>query len=224
MNQSIESLLPNSLVCAEQPVIDYSSLADLKDYISAQELSLVGRTPVKRFNEFITGRICCKQCLAQLDVLDFPVLQDKFGLPVFPNHIVGSISHTKSDGIAILGKKSDILGVGIDIEEIGRIKENHLPIICTMEELDFLHQLNNLEQQLFSTLIFSAKEAFYKLAFSISTKEFNFKDLNISVTGTNSFAARLFKDLNKAYPAESELTGLHLISGTNLITVLQINA
>jgi 4'-phosphopantetheinyl transferase EntD len=224
MIHSIEKLLPENLVVESQEVINYSSNLNIKEIASAEEIKIIHGSTVKRFNEFIAGRTCCKRCLNRMSISDFPVLKDKFGLPVFPDHIVGSISHTKSIGIAITGKKEEYKALGIDVEEIGRIKKQHIGIFTTQEELNFLIQLSGFKQEAYSTLIFSAKEACHKLMFSISKNILDFKNINISVTGSNSFTVRMLKKSNGYFTSETMLTGIYSLSKKYIITTIFIKA
>jgi 4'-phosphopantetheinyl transferase EntD len=220
MNHSIEKFLPVNLIVESQEVIDYSSNSNIKEITSAEEIKIIHGSTVKRFNEFITGRTCCKRCLNRMNISDFPVLKDKYGLPVFPDHIVGSISHTKSIGIAITGKKEEYKALGIDVEEIGRIKKQHIGIFTTQEELNFLIQFSGFKQEAYSTLIFSAKEAYHKMMFSITKNILNFKNINISVTGSNTFIVRLLKKPYGYYTSDKLLTGIYFFSDRKIITTM----
>lgn len=132
----------------------------------------------RRIDDFAKGRYCAHQCLQTLDHSQ-PINQSKDGSPVWPDGFTGSISHSQPFAGAILSRKENYLSVGLDIEKIGRITQDLWPILYSKSELTYLTaQPIKLQSQL-STIIYSLKEAFYKMQFPLFKIGMEHKDLQI---------------------------------------------
>jgi 4'-phosphopantetheinyl transferase EntD len=66
--------------------------------------------------------------------------------------------------------------LGLDSEIVGRVKVPLWASICTPSEIAWLHSLPPSEQAVAATLIFSAKEAFYKCQYPLTRERLNFLD------------------------------------------------
>ena len=75
----------------------------------------------KRLADFSTGRYCAIKALEQLGINNSIIPIGKDREPIWPEGIVGSISHCDSLTGAIVAKSSDHISLGLDIEEIGRV-------------------------------------------------------------------------------------------------------
>ncbi len=220
MGTKLSLLLPKDLICEEVIVIDYSAYFIPEDIIFRAEYEIIKSSSKKRINEFIAGRLCCRKALEKLNYFNFPVLQDKSGLPVFPESVVGSISHTSSECIVILGETKNYVGIGTDVEKLNRLKPSYLNIFCTGEELSALKLFSNKQQLRFATLIFSAKESFYKLMSSLDKTKLNFKDMACSITGNHEFSIRLLKELNNQYRYGFVYKGLYHLNDNSVYTAI----
>jgi enterobactin synthetase component D len=222
MRAGLSLVLPNDLICEEFSVTDYSAYFIPEDIIFRVEYEIIKSSPKKRVNEFITGRLCCRKALEKLNYFNFPVLQDHWGLPVFPETVVGSISHSHTQCMVILGETKNYTGIGIDVEELNRLKPSYLTIFCTGEELDMLKLFSDRQQLHFATLIFSAKESFYKLMFSMNKAKLNFKDMTCTITGNHKFSIRLLKELNNQYRLGSVFNGVYHLNNDSVYTAIYL--
>ena len=119
----------------------------------------------KRQYEFLMSRYCAKLCLEQLGLRPAPLISaDADRSPIWPEGFVGSITHTEGWAGAIVGKQSAVRSVGIDFEhEIDRDHSSLVQHICLEEaELDAMSTHLNCSRERALTIIFSAKESFYK--------------------------------------------------------------
>lgn len=136
----------------------------------------------KRRAEFFAGRYCAKKSLGFLDGTAADVHIGKHRNPLWPSHIVGSISHSNSHAVAVTVLKSTIRGIGIDIQdEIGidtQLKiERH---IIFGNEYNTIFQSNqDLTAQRLLTIAFSVKESFFKAAFAEVGRFFDFSCVSI---------------------------------------------
>ena len=89
----------------------------------------------KREIELATGRSAAKQALAGVGVEGFIVLKGDKGEPLWPDGIVGSISHTQGVCIASVSNADELLGLGVDVEAQRVLRPDIQRVICREEEL-----------------------------------------------------------------------------------------
>jgi 4'-phosphopantetheinyl transferase EntD len=152
------------------------------------EMALVEGSASKRKTDFSTGRFCARKALEQLGIDQTEILTDPGKQPIWPEGIVGSISHSSMLTGAIVGKSRNIVSVGLDIENIGGVELNMWDILFLESERQFLNSLNEEERNIYPTLLFSLKESFYKFQYPLTRQflefnevEFNMKDEQISM-------------------------------------------
>jgi len=131
----------------------------------------------KRVGEFAAGRLCARQALAQLGIVDFPLLVGSDRRPQWPEEVVGSITHTQGFGGAVVAPREHYRGIGVDAEVVGRVKPALWEKICTPQEIAWLEQLAGREQERLGALVFSAKEAFYKCQYGLTESWVGFQDV-----------------------------------------------
>ena len=133
----------------------------------------------KRLADFSTGRYCAIKALEQLGIQDavIPIGEDRE--PIWPQGIVGSISHCDTLVGAIVAKKSEHVSLGLDIEEIGRVTPDLYDLVFTENEKQYLSSLRGSELHEKSTVIFSIKEAFYKFQHPITKTFLDFLDVEV---------------------------------------------
>jgi 4'-phosphopantetheinyl transferase EntD len=135
----------------------------------------------KRLSDFSTGRYCAEKALELLRIYDviIPIGEDRE--PIWPDGIVGSISHCDSLVGAIVAKKSEHISLGLDIEEIGRVTSDLWDLVFTENEKVYLNVLTGRKLVEQSTAIFSIKEAFYKFQHPLTKTFLDFLDVEVSL-------------------------------------------
>lgn len=142
----------------------------------------------KRQNEFAAGRLCAINALRILTgEFRQDVAQDSLYRPVWPQNIVGSISHSDNYAVALVSYKTNVLSVGIDIEEIDSVSgkiESILSLVITDTENKLLNNFdiynaNNFKKDHLLYLMFSAKESLFKYINPLHNKTFEFKDVEV---------------------------------------------
>ena len=135
----------------------------------------------KRLSDFSTGRYCASKALEKLGIQDaiIPIGEDR--APIWPEGIVGSISHCDSLTGAIVAKSSDHISLGLDIEEIGRVTPDLWDLVFTENEKNYLFGLSDENKHVQSTAIFSIKEAFYKFQYPITKTFLDFLDVQVAL-------------------------------------------
>jgi 4'-phosphopantetheinyl transferase EntD len=146
------------------------------DLLLAGEATYVGRAVPKRVQEFAAGRLCARRALAEFGIVDFPIRVAEDRQPIWPGAFVGSITHTEGYGAAVVAERRRMHALGLDSEIVGRVKAPLWATICTQSEIAWLRSLPPSEQAVAATLIFSAKEAFYKCQYPLTRERLNFLD------------------------------------------------
>ena len=135
----------------------------------------------KRAEEFAAGRLCARLLLSEFGIHDFPIEVGAHRQPVWPETLVGSITHTTDFCAAVAAPKKYLRSVGIDTEITGSVKMELWRGICTPAETAWLHTLPESDQLAAATLIFSAKEAFYKCQFALTQEFLGFHDATVEL-------------------------------------------
>jgi 4'-phosphopantetheinyl transferase EntD len=135
----------------------------------------------KRVEEFAAGRLCARLLLREFGIHDFPIEVGAHRQPLWPEALVGSITHTTGFCAAVAAPKNCLRSVGIDTEIAGSVKTELWRGICTPAETAWLHALPNSEQLAAATLMFSAKEAFYKSQFPLTQERLGFHDVSVEL-------------------------------------------
>ena len=136
----------------------------------------------KRQAEFMAGRLCAQLGLSSYGYFRHSVATGTYREPIWPDAFAGSITHNSQYAAAILCPKIYCTGIGIDIETVISRKMCSAMInsVVSSEELDYLYSVDaHLTLDCLLTLVFSAKESFFKAAFCKVRRYFNFDAIRI---------------------------------------------
>jgi len=153
-----------------------------------------------RQQSFVLGRKAAYLALNKLGVIA-PVLRGALDEPIWPEGVVGSISHSEQFAICVATTCRTFLGIGVDIELGGKGANPKITKrICTNFEFSQLPQ--NAQERLDKGLrIFSAKEAYYKAVFPNLRKFLGFRDVELEWEA-DSFRARIINpNISEKVPA-----------------------
>ena len=143
--------------------------------LASEERAQVAGAVASRRAEYSTGRALAKQALAQLGI-DATSILTEGRRPIWPAGVVGSITHSRRYALAVVCRRSQLAGVGIDLERTNRVTEQIAP--KTMTE----HELANAGASwppFPRTANFSAKEAVFKAVNPIIGLMIGFKEVEI---------------------------------------------
>ncbi len=198
----IEEILPASVASAEA-----RSDADEATLFPAERL-LVQRAVTKRRREFATGRACAREALATLGLEPCPIPRGERGQPLWPDGVVGSITHCDGYRAAALAPASAALSLGIDAEPHEPLPDGVLETICAQEERAGIARLQRAAPQVhWDRLLFCAKEAVYKTWFPLTHTWLGFEDASVEL---NAAAATFRATLLVEPPAHAQqLRALH---------------
>jgi 4'-phosphopantetheinyl transferase EntD len=180
----IESLCPAGVAAAELRVPGNPAL------LHPEEAESIARAIEKRVHEFAAGRHCAHLALERLGVPPAPLCAAPDRRPLWPAGVVGSITHTQGFCAAAAARTERLTALGIDTELADAVSAELRPSICTPDELAWLDTLPLAQQGSAATLVFCAKEAFYKCQYPVTFEWVNFKDVEVSPRAWGMSAGR----------------------------------
>jgi 4'-phosphopantetheinyl transferase EntD len=122
----------------------------------------------KRLAEFAAGRLCARRALQEIGFGDFALLRNTDRSPRWPEHAVGSITHTVGFCGAVAALRHRFAGLGIDAEIVARVTADLWTHVFTPGEAAHFPRVTASERERIAAVAFSAKEAFYKCQFRVT--------------------------------------------------------
>jgi 4'-phosphopantetheinyl transferase EntD len=150
------------------------------DHLMPEELDCVRNAVETRRAQFGTGRLCARRALSLLGIdSTAPLTVAPGGLPRWPEGVVGSITHTSSYCAVVVKRRPPWLSVGLDAEDLRSLDCGVLDLIATESEQRWLDSLPTRSRDGSAVLLFSAKEAFFKLQYPLTKRFLEFRDVEI---------------------------------------------
>lgn len=155
----------------------------------------IARAVPKRQGEFFFGRWCGRAALARhgrAGTIGVGPARE----PLWPHGVTGSITHSRGIAAAVAVPLSTCRGVGIDIETVaqGRSLQALRQVVLSVRERAWLAALDcPLTPETLLTLVFSAKESFYKGVFETVRRFLDFD--TIEIVGIDTAGRRLWFDV-----------------------------
>lgn len=146
-----------------------------------EEFAAVRRAVPRRQREFAAGRQAARQAMADIGWPPVAIPSALDRSPVWPEGLVGSISHTGRACVAVVGLREQVHAIGIDIENDLPMDPRLWPMICTPEERAFVSTQPTPLQGRLVTWLFSAKEAFYKWQYPQTRRMLDFQDVRVEL-------------------------------------------
>lgn len=161
----------------------FGRIAELQEPLVPPEPSAIEKAVPKRRQEFKAGRTLARSGLAQLGHqqprIAIPALPDRS--PAWPAGFTGSITHTDVNCACAIARTEAIAAVGIDMEVIGAVGPELWEKIFSSTEQADLQGRPIEEQLLYATLFFCAKEAFFKLQYTLTSAWLDFSDVTVTI-------------------------------------------
>lgn len=129
--------------------------------------------------EFALGRSAAHDALVDSGLAPAPVAVGPAGEPVWPDGVVGSIAHCAGLAIAVVGRREDFAGIGIDVEsESRRIDARTAQRICIANEMRWIEATQDPERH--TMTVFCSKEAIYKALGLTDRASLGFHEVELS--------------------------------------------
>lgn len=167
----------------------------LSDLFPDERIGLERAVP-KRVREFTAGRHCARLCLRELGFAPGAILSGPDRLPVWPEGVTGSITHTDDHCAVVVGRISSRVGaIGIDLEPEGDLPADILEMVARPEECIWLQEQPAGRRGLLAKVIFSAKECAYKAQYPLSHTMLEFHDFRLRLNSNeDGFEAEFMCD------------------------------
>jgi len=121
---------------------------------------------VKRRREFTTVRVCAREALLGLGFDPAPLVPGQGGAPVWPQGIVGSMTHCQGFRAAAVANSDEVEAIGIDAEPNAPLLPEVLAAIASPDEIRMLRDMGSRYCGVaLDRLLFCTKEAVYKAWF-----------------------------------------------------------
>lgn len=185
------------------PGIFGAEIEDVGQQISwiPEEETLVANAAPKRRRDFALGRACAHRALTALGIRDAVIGRQSNGAPLWPDGVVGSITHTSGYAAALAADASRFSGAGLDAERVGAVSPDIWPTLFGAGERGYLERLEGEDRALCATLFFCAKEACYK---AWGTPQ-HFREITVSRTQNGFVAAGADKILEGRFAVKDDL-------------------
>ena len=157
-----------------------ATLADHTGSLFESERHDLAGMAQSRQESFSTGRRCARHALDALGVPHTGVARDG-RVPRWPAGVAGSITHSQSLAAAVATREYD--GIGIDLEQAGRVGETLYDRLFVPDERTRLTGDD-------ATLLFSAKEAAYKAIYPLAGAYIGFMEARIELDTDGGFRAQ----------------------------------
>lgn len=166
--------------------------------LTSGERAIVSRAVDKRKTQFATGRILARRLLSDLGYFGFELLRDKDRVPVWPEDVVGSISHTEGLCVVAIASARNRVGIGIDVEPDQPVKAGVEKIVCRTRERDWVESGGASEYGRRCRAVFCVKEAVYKSFFPRLRRVWGFQEVGVDIDlDENTFRAQLPEDADR---------------------------
>jgi enterobactin synthetase component D / holo-[acyl-carrier protein] synthase len=198
---------------------------DLPGSLFPEEEALVAAAVVKRKQEFATGRRCAHAAMARLGVPPAPLLTGPNREPLWPDGIVGSITHCAGYRAAAVARGGDLASIGIDAEPNQPTPRGVLDLVALPAEHDQLAELAAAAPAVsWDRMLFSAKESVYKAWFPLARRWLGFTEAEIAFSpAAGTFTAKLLvpgPELDGA--PVTGFTGRFTVAGGVLVTAIAV--
>lgn len=153
----------------------------------ARELLAAERTGLDRMGdvrrrEYSSGRRVARQALELLGISDEAVTTHG-RMPVWPSGSLGSITHSRTLALAMVGREENVAGIGVDLELERRVTDELAGRVLLKRERE------QLVEKDWRTMLFAAKEAVYKAVNPLVGEYLEFGDVEVTAEEDGTFGA-----------------------------------
>ncbi|MDR7384920.1 4'-phosphopantetheinyl transferase family protein [Promicromonospora iranensis] len=160
--------------------------------LTPPEARVIAAAVPSRRREFAAGRACARAALEELGHHDWPLLPGPRREPLWPDGVVGSISHCPGLAVAVAARSADTLAIGIDVETDAPLPADVVGSVMDAGEADAIERLAVQDAVTpWGRLLFSAKESVYKAWYPLRHEWLGFEEAGIELSTNGTFLARI---------------------------------
>ena len=184
----------------------------------AQETLGLERAVESRRLEFATARACARRALRALGLPASTIPRGAHREPLWPQGVIGSITHCQGFRAAAVARARDLRALGIDAELDEPLPRDILEHIAGAQERTALQGLPRSLNA--DRLLFSAKEAIYKAWYPLTHQPLGFEEVRLRLLpDQGAFAAQLLHP-SAAAVAAATLQGRFLVRAGRVLTAV----
>ncbi|NUF22623.1 4'-phosphopantetheinyl transferase superfamily protein [Acinetobacter oleivorans] len=141
----------------------------------------IAQACVDRKNEYLCGRILAQAVLNHHFGLDQLITSMHEPLPIWPTHVLGSISHSQNKLIVALSNNAFYLGIDIEHWVTSEFAQESAHLVLTPSEFDLWKSkvADFFDFARYVSLIFSVKESLYKAVYPTAKQYIDFLEASI---------------------------------------------
>jgi 4'-phosphopantetheinyl transferase EntD len=217
---ALDGLFPDSVVTELVTTADA-----LSPLFPAEEVAVARAVPKRRW-EFSAGRHGARQALGALGVAPGPLPSGPDRVPIWPEGVVGSISHADDCCVVAVARKGPVRAIGIDVELADPLARVLWEPVCGPAEVARLRRVDEAQRGVRAKLFFSAKECFYKCQYTFSRTFLDFHDAEVDtdsyVAASGRFRVRFLRAAGEAFAAGDILEGRYLLTDGHVLTAMAL--
>lgn len=186
IENALTERLPRGLACAvTDPAENWEAAFD-------EEAAVMAQAVPKRRTEFFAGRAAAHRATEKLGRNRVPIGMGQDRAPIWPEGVVGSISHCEGLCVALVGEAAIWRAVAVDVEPDADLPNDVWDEVLLPAERAELSALPAQQQGRRARQVFSAKEAVFKLQYPTCRKWLGFGDVQIEFDdGGQRFGAQI---------------------------------
>lgn len=197
----------------------------------ASELEAVKDAVSSRRTDYLAVRSCARMALAELGVPPTEILNDEDRVPLWPEGIVGSLSHCPGYQVAAVAPSNRVCALGIDVEPNLALPAEVLRLVADEDEIAQLQGAKKARTAIaWDRLLFSAKESVFKAWFPRTREWLEFQDCHLTfdaqasnLTEGGRFEAEIrVRHEGPAGETSGKMTGRWCLDGSVLLTAVCI--
>lgn len=190
-----------------------------------EEASCIPNAAPFRRREFAQGRLCARQALAELGIRNFPLLTGKDRRPIWPQGIVGSLTHCGGYCAVAVTRADSFSGLGIDVEAAEPLGRDLIPLVCVEQEISRLQESPESTRGVLAKLLFSAKESVFKCVYPLTGVFLDFQDCEIRLEREGGTFAAVLTSPHLPQPMKTfELEGRFALDHRYLFTGIVLSS
>ena len=175
-------------LCGTELVVTGGSPQTQVHMLSA-ELALTAGWTVQRRAQFALGRTIARRAIAGLGRVGSSILMDADGAPVWPNGVVGSITHKRQNCLVAVAFSTRFHGIGVDLEDdaVDAAEDVIIQSVCTFPSERAVSPGVNAACRSPGTLVLTCKEAIYKALFPTARVDIGWEDIEVVIRSPHRF-------------------------------------
>ncbi|MDD7939760.1 4'-phosphopantetheinyl transferase superfamily protein [Actinomycetospora lutea] len=183
---ALDAVLPGAVVTAARTDDDPQAV------LAAEEEPAVARAVASRRAEFTTARGCARDALVRLGAPAAAIPVGERRAPVWPDGVVGAITHCAGFRGAAVAWRDAVRAVGLDAEPHVALPDGVLEAVSDAGERAVLASLAAASPEVrWDKLLFSAKESVYKAWFPLTGRWLGFEEAELVPAPDGTFRAAL---------------------------------